>query len=103
MMPNDSLLSNAVAPVLSVHDSFPAFYRSPNSCPNFGYGPTPIAPISVWKCIERLLSKNAGINVGIPIPKFTYIPSVNSYAALLAILFLVAFIFPYGLISKYII
>jgi len=36
IIPKDSLLSNVVAPGLSVHDSFPAFERSPNSCPNLG-------------------------------------------------------------------
>jgi len=54
--------------------SFPALIKSASYSPSFGYGPTPMIPFSDYKTISISLFKYDGIKVGIPIPKFTYIP-----------------------------
>ncbi len=54
-----------------------------------GYGPTPIIPFSDWSVIYISLGKYCVINVGIPIPKLTYIPFLISLTALFAIMSLV--------------
>lgn len=45
--------------------------------------------------------KNAGTKVGIPIPKFTYIPSLTSFVALFTIFSLTSYAFLYFSLKIY--
>jgi hypothetical protein len=65
--------------------------RSASTSSSFGNGPSPNIPFSLYNVILTPGSKKLALNVGIPIPKFTYIPSLISLAALLAILSLYSF------------
>ena len=65
--------------------SFQALIKSGDSQPGFGQGPMPRRPFSVCKSILTSEGRNFGMSVGIPPPRFTYIPGFISFAALAAI------------------
>mmetsp|Transcript_22499 Transcript_22499/g.40014 ORF Transcript_22499/g.40014 Transcript_22499/m.40014 type:complete len:229 (+) Transcript_22499:225-911(+) len=84
-----SELQNELAPRIAVTVSLPALMKSASPCSPLdgsGYGPSPIKPFSACSSIWTPSGIKLDAMVGIPIPKFTYMPSLNSFAALLTIL-----------------
>src|SRR3954452_13024486 len=68
----------------------PALMRSGSSSPSSGKGPTPSIPFSDWRITSIPLGMKFATSVGMPIPRFTYIPSRSSLAARAAICSLVS-------------
>ena len=85
IIPNDVVVGNNELPGIVVTVAFPAFTMSASSYPGFGKSPIPSNPFSLCSIICTSEERNFGIRVGIPIPRFTYIPLFNSLAARLAI------------------
>ncbi|KAL7356338.1 hypothetical protein ACKS0A_06343 [Histoplasma ohiense] len=81
IMPNDSSLPKHDAPGRSVTVSFPALIKSGSSMPRFGYGPNPRMPFSDCSCTSTDGSTKLGASMGIPMPRFAYMPFLNSFAA----------------------
>jgi hypothetical protein len=71
--------------ILSYFCTLPAFIKSASSFPSAGYGPTPNTPFSLCKFIFTYGGRTLGSNVGIPIPRLTFIPFFTYFAALLII------------------
>mmetsp|Transcript_9107 Transcript_9107/g.10562 ORF Transcript_9107/g.10562 Transcript_9107/m.10562 type:complete len:221 (+) Transcript_9107:207-869(+) len=79
-------LLKVLAPLMGVTVSFPALIRSGSASSSWdGYGPNPIIPFSACSSMCTSGGMKLLAMVGIPIPKLTYIPSLNSLAARLII------------------
>ena len=59
----------------------PALIQSASASPLAGKGPIPISPFSLWSSMLTPSGRKLLAMVGIPIPRLTYIPSLNSFAA----------------------
>ena len=66
------------APVLIETVYLPAFIKSASTSYSSGNPPNPNIPFSLWRVTVRSGDIRSGQSVGIPIPKFTYMPSLIS-------------------------
>src|ERR1019366_2427475 len=69
------------APGTTVTVSFPALMRSGSTSLSVGYGPMPRMPFSDWRMTSMPFGMKFETSVGMPMPRFTYIPSLSSLAA----------------------
>mmetsp|Transcript_104295 Transcript_104295/g.299925 ORF Transcript_104295/g.299925 Transcript_104295/m.299925 type:complete len:200 (-) Transcript_104295:870-1469(-) len=72
-------------PGIIVMVSLPALMRSGSTSASMGYGPMPSKPFSLWSSMRMPGFVKLDTSVGNPMPRLTYMPSVRSMAALLAI------------------
>mmetsp|Transcript_20425 Transcript_20425/g.38089 ORF Transcript_20425/g.38089 Transcript_20425/m.38089 type:complete len:363 (+) Transcript_20425:123-1211(+) len=81
IIPKESEELNVEAPGTGVTVCFPALIQSASAEPFLGKGPIPISPFSDWSSMRTPEGRKLDAMVGIPIPKLTYMPSLNSLAA----------------------
>mmetsp|Transcript_13791 Transcript_13791/g.35551 ORF Transcript_13791/g.35551 Transcript_13791/m.35551 type:complete len:343 (-) Transcript_13791:465-1493(-) len=81
IMPNEVEDEKVDEPGIVVTVSFPALIMSGSSSPSRGYGPMPSSPFSDWSSMRTSGETKLDARVGIPMPRFTYMPSSNSIAA----------------------
>jgi hypothetical protein len=87
-MAKDSEELKKLLPGKTVTVYLPALMRSGSISSSVGNLPIPRIPFSDYMVIFTPSSRKLEHRVGIPIPRFTYIPSLSSLAALVTILLL---------------
>mmetsp|Transcript_35260 Transcript_35260/g.84043 ORF Transcript_35260/g.84043 Transcript_35260/m.84043 type:complete len:217 (+) Transcript_35260:120-770(+) len=81
IMPNDSEEEKMEEPGIMVTVSLPALMRSASTSSAEGYGPMPSKPFSLCSSMRMPGARKLDASVGMPMPRFTYMPSSNSCAA----------------------